>query len=93
MKSNEAICIDFLFKRESNNANMRSIGNKLFSYNTCIAQHSEESEGKQIIIINKTKYSQTTTKHLYILRNTINKEKFNIKEVDNQPINTTHLNF
>lgn len=72
---------------------MHSIGNKLFSYNTCIAQHSENNEDKQTIIINKTKYSQTTSKHLYILCNVINKEKFNIKEVDNQPINTTHLNF
>lgn len=92
MKSNEDICIDFLFKRESKNANMRSIGNKLFSYATCIAQHSKDSEDKQIIIINKTKYSQTTSKHLCILRNVMNKGKFNIKEVDNQPINTTHLN-
>ena len=84
MKSNEAICIDFLFKKESKNASMYSTGNKLFSYNTCIAQHSKENEGKQTIIINKTKYSQTTSKHLYILRNVINKEKFNIKEVDRQ---------
>ena len=40
-----------------------STGTKLFSYATCIAEWSKDS-----LIINLTKYSVTSSKHLYYLK-------------------------
>lgn len=42
---------------------LSSTGTKLFSYATCIAEWSNDS-----LIVNLTRYSNTTSKHLYYLK-------------------------
>lgn len=45
---------------------MISTGDKLFSYNTCIAEKYKE-RGLDRCVINETTYSVTTTKHHNLL--------------------------
>lgn len=59
---------------------------KLFSYNTCIAQHA-----KNVIIINNTRYSVTTSRHQHYLRTAAIKNKANIKYAHDIPMNAQHL--
>jgi hypothetical protein len=47
----------------NNGGSLSSTGTKLFSYATCIAEWSNDS-----LIINLTKYSVTSSKHLYYLK-------------------------
>lgn len=47
-------------------SNLFSTGTKLFSYQTCIAQWY-----RPYLVINKTRYSVTTSKHLYYLNHII----------------------
>ena len=54
----------FINKKSGNSLNLHSNGNKLFSYQTCIAEWNED-----VLLLNITKYSITTSKHLtYVLR-------------------------
>lgn len=57
MRNNQVIDA-FLNHKEgaSDNKNLRSTGAKLFSYSTCIAQWLDD-----ILIVNVTKYSKTTS--------------------------------
>lgn len=58
---NDEVIKAFLSKKEasSSTGNLSSTGDRLFSYQTCIAQFTEDG-----IILNKTKYSTTTSRHL-----------------------------
>ena len=47
----------------SSNGNLSTDGNKLFSYNTCIAQHYPP-----YVVANSTKYSCTSSRHLYYVK-------------------------
>lgn len=69
--------------------NLYSTGDKLFSYHTCIAEYHLD-----MLLINNTKYSNTTSRHLGMLKkllpttyNTI------IVYLDKVPINTHDLKF
>lgn len=60
---NKEVANAFLAKIIGSSLHMYSDGNKLFSYYTCIAQHTNMG-----IIGNATKYSSTTSKHLGFIR-------------------------
>lgn len=53
----------FRFRKMGSNTNLMSTGDKLYSYNTCIAQWGDEG-----IIGNSTKYSVTSSCHLSPLK-------------------------
>ena len=59
MKKIEVITC-FIYNKTASNTtgNLRSTGDRLFSYNTCIAQWVDGG-----IIVNRTKYSSTTSHH------------------------------
>ena len=57
MRNQEVISKFAHFAESAATANVRSIGDKLFNYETCIAQRHE---GK--VIVNVTRYSVTTSK-------------------------------
>ena len=63
MRNKEVISKFVNFAESAATTNVRSTGDKLFNYNTCIAQRHE---GK--IIVNVTRYSVTTSKMQYYLR-------------------------
>lgn len=70
------------FVRRMNGAteHLTSRNGKLFSYSTCIAQYDSGN-----LIVNKTKYSSTTSRHLSMLLKY--KDRLpNIVEVNNIPI-------
>lgn len=72
---------------ELRGSNLISLGNnKLYSYNTCIAEYYA---GK--FIINKTHYSSTSTKHQNCIINTLNNLNYKYILVTNIPINSTNL--
>lgn len=62
MKSNYDVVQAFYKKQSAKNASMSTNGLKLYSYNTCIAEHID---GK--IVVNKSKYSNTTSKQQNLL--------------------------
>ena len=64
MRNSEVVAA-FLKGRIAANSNgsLSSTGTKLFSYATCIAEWNNGS-----LIINLTKYSVTSSKHLYYLK-------------------------
>lgn len=54
----------FINQEAGDSLNIHSNGEKLFSYDTCIAEWY-----KGLLVINKTRYSVTTSKHqTYLLR-------------------------
>ncbi len=61
--TNEQVCKNFAGGKEGRSLNMLSTGDRLYSYNTVIAQWID---GK--IILNGTKYSPTTSRHTYYIR-------------------------
>lgn len=71
-----------MMKELAHSINLTSTGDKLFSYNTCIAQWKGDT-----LLINITKYSATTTKHLYYVK------RYGIPyiTVDNVKLNTQDL--
>lgn len=88
MLRNREVIEAFVNMRESSNVNLHSDGKKLFSYNTIIAQWTDDYEIK----INKTKYSHTTSRHLNLLRYELKESGlYEIEEVDDIPINTQSL--
>lgn len=88
MLSNREVIKSFVYKGRSNNANVHSEGDKLFSYNTIIAQWVEP----YVLKINVTRYSSTTSRHLSLLRSALNDiELDRIEEVNDIPINTQTL--
>lgn len=64
-------------------SNLRSTGDKLFSYSTCIAQFIDGT-----LYINTTRYSVTTSKHRYYIYRQYHHE---IKELTNIDYNTQDL--
>lgn len=79
MKNKEVVRA-FLRKEVARTLNLMSTGDRLISYNTCIAQWVDKG-----LIINKTKYSTTTSRHRGYIDITP------IKTVDNIQINTLYL--
>ena len=86
-------------KASSSNGNLRSTGNKLFSYNTCIAEWPTKKiiyNGEVSIIcnykliVNVAKYSKSTSKiQTMLLQETPLSQT--VYKVDNVPINTQKL--
>lgn len=48
--------------------NLSASGNRLYSYETCIAEKSKDTNGEDIIIVSDNTFSNTTAKHISILR-------------------------
>lgn len=61
---NKEVVESFISRNIANSANLISTGNKLISYNTCIAEWYTSS----ILLINETYYSNTTSRHLNLLK-------------------------
>ena len=57
MLSNKEVVNAFLNHKKAKNTNMKSTGYRLYSWNTCIAEHYNEK-----LIVNLTKYSRSTSK-------------------------------
>ena len=85
MKSNQEVVKDFYKGKASNNLNMRSTGDKLFSWNTVIAQRFYHR-----LLLNTTWYSQSTTRQLRLLEPLISR-KDEVKIYDNIPIDTADI--
>lgn len=66
MRANRDIVEAFINGKVLHNANMISTGDRLFSYNTCIAEKYKERMLDKCIV-NETTYSVTTTKHHNLL--------------------------
>ena len=81
MRNQEVISKFVNFAESAATANVRSIGNKLFNYETCIAQRHE---GK--IIVNATRYSVTTSKIQNYLRRELS--GYDVIEVTSVPRGT-----
>lgn len=82
-KTNDKV-IEMFVNREGINAtnhseSLRIVGDKLFNYNTVIAQYHDDK-----LYINETKYSVTTTK----LVNKVKKEAYNYETVSGIPMGT-----
>ena len=82
--SNKDIVKAFYEHKTAKSNNLTSIGNKLISYNTCIAERITV-EGIVLIIKNVTKYSSSTAKHQSYIN------KYNCVTTDKVPINTANL--
>lgn len=83
--NNQSVINAFACGKEgkSSNNNLRSTGEKLINYSTCIAQRLSDGT----IVVNSTKYSTSTSKIQTWVRNTIK----NYKEVTNVPMHTINL--
>lgn len=67
MVNNYDVARAFIDGRRATGSNFMSTGDTLYSYNTAIAHRTRDGK----IIINKTKYSQTTSKQLGYLTRSI----------------------
>lgn len=76
---NAEVCDLFLHNKRGKTRNLESTGEKLISYCTTIAQRIDGQ-----IVFNKTRYSNSTSKHQHYLR------RYDIV-VDNVPMNTANL--
>lgn len=81
---NKDVIEGFIRGEVCNTLHLFSTGDRLLSYNTCIAEVVGE-----ILYINKTRYSVTTSKHLELLLRRLDNRK--IKIVTNVGINTRYL--
>ena len=84
MRNQEVISKFVNFAESAATANVRSTSDKLFNYETCIAQRHE---GK--IIVNVTRYSVTTSKIQNYLRSELSNKA--VIEVTSVPIGTRNL--
>ena len=84
MRNQEVISKFVNFAESAATANVRSTGDKLFNYYTCIAQRHE---GK--IIVNVTRYSVTTSKMQNYLRRELS--GYDVIEVTGVPRGTCNL--
>lgn len=81
----------FIDGKSACGSNLYSTGDKLVNYNTCIAQYYEENN-KPIYILNKSKYSFTTSKHQNALERLLClKYAYKIIRVMSIPKNTLDL--
>lgn len=81
---NKDVIEGFIRGEVCNTLHLFSTGDRLLSYNTCIAEVVGE-----VLYINKTRYSVTTSRHLGLLLRKLDNRK--IKIVTNVGINTRHL--
>ena len=84
MRNKEVISKFVNFAESAATANVRSNGDKLFNYGTCIAQRHE---GK--IIVNVTRYSITTSKIQGYVRYELS--GYDVIEVTSVPMGTRNL--
>lgn len=96
MITNREVAEAFVLGNPSANANMTSTGDRLFSYNTCIAESFLNRYNEICFVVNHTRYSNTTTRH----RNYVNDEVYKlilkgfiviVKRVDDVPRGTQSL--
>lgn len=83
--TNKQVIDNFIGGRMAKSLSLKSEGNKLFSYDTCIAQMTVNS-----IIVNMTSYSVTTSKHRTLLLREI-RYRHHIVEVNDVPIEAQDL--
>jgi len=72
--------------------NLRIEGNKLFNYQTCIAERNWNNNYGHNFIVNVTKYSKSTTTIQNQLIQLIGSNDSNVEWVAEIPIGTTSLN-
>ena len=82
---NEEVIENFIAGRIGSGGNLTSADGKLYSYQTCIAEYTRKG-----LIINKTKYSVTTSKHVGMLLRKLHYPD-NIKFVESIPRGTRKL--
>ena len=93
MIKNKDVVLSFINGLSAYNTNLRSTSSKLYSYNTCIAEHLGFINGCETIIVNKTKYSKTTSTIQNMLINTLNHLGiYRVYIVDNVDKDTDCLN-
>lgn len=66
--------------------NLTSDGVKLFSYNTCIAEWTDD-----LVLFNVTKYSRSTSRIQSMMLRELQKSIHKFIFIDNVPINTQYL--
>lgn len=86
MKRNDQVIKDFINGRESANVNLRSTGDKLINYNTCLAQKRGNT-----MYVNDTRYSVSTSKIQGMLRQQVEWECNVVEYMSGVPINTWNL--
>lgn len=93
MVSNEKVIESFLNQDTDyiQNRSVRVSRNKLFSYSTCIAQFGNINKNR--LYINRTRYSNTTSKHLFTLKRLIEKyhKELDVIYVEDVPIDTIDI--
>lgn len=72
MSSNLSVALAFGQQESAKSLNMESNGNVLFSYSTAIMQHAKIGRRK-VLIVNRTKYSHTTSKQTTMCLNGLQK--------------------
>lgn len=83
MKSNLDVCTLFVDsnKEKAESSNMYFVEDKIYTYGTILAQKFKDENGEDSIIVNETKYSTSSSKHLKYLKSALGKcknEKLNI---------------
>lgn len=75
MKSHLEVCLLFVNtnKEKAEGSRMYFLNNKIFTFGTILAQKFKDKDNKDSIIVNETKYSTTSTKHLFYLKSAIRK--------------------
>lgn len=87
MLTNLEVIKKFISYEKGNNVNLKSTGDKLFSYSTVIAQW----ESMNTVLINDTKYSSTTSRHRSTLKRELDGKGKRIICIDNLPFNINDL--
>ena len=96
MRTNREVAEAFVLGNPSANANMTSTGDRIFSYHTCIAESFLNRYNEICFVVNHTRYSNTTTRHM----NYVNDEVYKlilkgfiviVKRVDDVPRGTQSL--
>lgn len=75
MKSHLDVCLLFVNTNEekAEGSRMYFLNDKIFTFGTILAQKFKNEDNKYSIIVNETKYSTTSTKHLSYLKYAIRK--------------------
>ena len=90
--TNRQVAISFLNGKDGHSLNMRSSNGRLFSYYTCIAEIVRREDNKPMLIVNKTKYSPTTSgKHQRPLYDEMSPIKYEIHEITGVPMGAQSL--
>lgn len=73
--NNKNVCRMFVKgANEGKGSNLTIIDNKLYSYSTCICERVVNKRGYYNFIYNETKYSVSTSRHQYYLRDALSGE-------------------